>query len=103
MKRRAPSRLPLPNELFLAPELAVLVSLAFAADVAIVTLVAAIPELHRTSDGHDIGSSAAATNADRVIAKAQELIVAIIEYRMGRLDELRRAPATLTSPITRGS
>lgn len=101
MKRRTPSRLPLPDELLSAPELAILTSLAFAADVAIVALVAAIPELHHTSDGHEPRSSATATNADRVIAKAQELLVAILAYRTARLDDLNRAPAT--SPTTRGS
>ncbi len=74
MKRRTPSRLPLPNELLLAPELAILVSFAFAADVAIVALVAALPDLHQTSHGHDLRPSAIASNADRVIAKAQELV-----------------------------
>jgi len=68
----------------LAPELAILGALEAALDLAIVALVAAQPELHPTEDGHDAVRTAAANNADLVIARAQALAAAIAGYRVMR-------------------
>lgn len=83
-RRRARRRLPTPDELVIAPELAILGALEVAIDLAIVALVAAQRELHATDDAHDAVTTAAANHADLVIAKAQALAAAIAGYRITR-------------------
>jgi hypothetical protein len=67
-----------------APELAILGALEATLDLAIIALVAALPELRATEDGHNAVFTTAATNADLVIAKAQALAAAITAYRITR-------------------
>jgi hypothetical protein len=63
------------------PELAILGALESAIDIAIVSLVAAQPELHPSADGRDPDSSPAAAAADEIIGRAQALVAAIADYR----------------------
>jgi hypothetical protein len=81
--RRCPTRprLPTPDEIQRAPELAILAAIEHALDIAIVTLVAAQPELRPTLDGYDAVISDAAVCADTVIVEAQTLVRAIAAYR----------------------
>jgi hypothetical protein len=65
-----------------APELAILAAIEHALDLAIVTLVAAQPELRPTPDGHDAVVSDAAERADTVVVDAQTLLRAIAAYRL---------------------
>jgi hypothetical protein len=83
VSRRRPTRLrlPTPDEIHRAPELAILAAIEHAIDVAIVTLVAAQPELRPTLDGYDAVISDAAVRADTVIVDAQTLVRAIAAYR----------------------
>jgi hypothetical protein len=74
--------LPTPEELAIAPELAILAAIEAALDLAIVALVAAQPELGPTDDGHDAVTSPAAHSADAVITTAQALAAAIACYRV---------------------
>jgi hypothetical protein len=78
-RRRRP--LPTWRELVSRPELAILGALESAIDVAIISLVAAQPELHPSLDGRDPDSSPAAAAADAVIGHAQVLVAAIVDYR----------------------
>jgi len=64
------------------PELAILGALESAIDIAIVSLVAAQPELHPSPDGRDPDSSPAAAAADDIIGRAQALVAAIDHYRV---------------------
>lgn len=89
---RSRRRLPTPDELLRAPELAILGALEAAIDLALVAIVAAQPELQATPDGHDAVRTAAADSADLVIAKAQTLAVAIANYRTTRLHDLADLP-----------
>jgi hypothetical protein len=83
VRSRRPARcLPTPDEIASAPELAILAAIEAAADLAIVALVAAQPELRPTADRHDAVTTVAADAADRVIASAQALAVAIGDYRL---------------------
>ena len=68
----------------LAPELAILGALEAAIDLAIISLVAAQPELHARDGGHEANRTDAADSADHVIAQAQALAAAIIGYRLAR-------------------
>jgi hypothetical protein len=79
--RPARPRLPTPDEIARAPELAILAAIEHALDVAIVTLVAAQPELRPSHDGYDAVISDAAYCADTVIIEAQTLVRAIAAYR----------------------
>ena len=83
MPRRRPARprLPTPDEIASAPELAIRAAIESAIDVAIVALVAAQPELAPSSDGYDAVSTEAAERADQVIVEAQTLARAIAAYR----------------------
>ena len=83
-RRRPRTRLPTPDELVIAPELAILGALEAIIDLALVALVAAQPELRATLDGHDAVSTPAANHADLVIEKAQALATAIAAYRITR-------------------
>jgi hypothetical protein len=83
-RRRTGRRLPIPDELVSAPELAILGALEATIDLAIVALVAAQPELHATRHAHDAVTTAAANHADLVITKAQALAAAIAAYRITR-------------------
>jgi hypothetical protein len=74
-------RLPTPEDLGYAPELAVLGALEAALELAIVALVAAHPALGATADHHDADMTIAAAAADHVIAQAQALAAAIAAYR----------------------
>ncbi len=74
--------LPTPDEIAHAPELAILAAIEHALDLAIVTLVAAQPELRPTPDGYDAVVSDAAVRADAVIVEAQTLLRAIAAYRL---------------------
>jgi len=80
--RRPQRRLPIVDEIAAAPELAVLATIEAAIDIALVALVAAQPELQPTSDQHDAVTTCAAAAADRVIAAAHALAVAIADYRL---------------------
>jgi hypothetical protein len=81
-RRRSPRpRLPTPEEIAHAPELAILATIEHALDVAIVTLVAMQPELRPSHDGYDAVISDAADRADTVIVDAQTLLRAIVAYR----------------------
>ena len=81
-RRRTCRRLPTPDELVVAPELAILGVLEATIDLTIVALVAAPPDLRATHDARDTVSTAAANHADLVIAKAQALAAAIAAYRI---------------------
>jgi hypothetical protein len=74
-------RLPTPDELGRAPELAILGALDAAIDLALVALVAAQPALGPTVDLRDADLTDAAAAADHVIARAQALAAAIAAYR----------------------
>lgn len=89
---RSRRRLPTPDELLRAPELAILSALETLIDLALVAIVAAQPELQETADGHDAVRTAAANSADLVIAKAQTLAVAIADYWTTRLHDLTDLP-----------
>ncbi len=80
-RRRGRKRLPTPDELIRAPELAVLGALEAAIELTIVALVAAQPALWATDDAHDAGMTVAAASADHVIVLAQALAAAIADYR----------------------
>jgi molybdopterin-guanine dinucleotide biosynthesis protein len=85
--RRPSGGLPTCEELLRAPELAILTSLERTLDIAVVTLVAAQPDLQPTATGRDTLSTSAAEAADRVIASAQALASAIAAYRTALPDE----------------
>jgi hypothetical protein len=87
-RHRSRGRLPTPDELMSAPELAILGALEAAIDLAIVAIIAAQPELQASDDGNDAVSTAAADRADGVIVKAQALAAAIAGYRTTRLHDL---------------
>lgn len=71
----------------IAPELAILGALEAAIDLAIISLVAAQPELHARDGGHEaVSRTSAADSADHVIAQAQALAAAISSYRLGLHD-----------------
>ncbi len=91
-RRRSRRRLPTPDELVLAPELAILGALDAAIDLGVVALVAAQPELQPTDDARDAVTTAAAHHADLVIAKAQALAAAIDDYRITRRRDLDDLP-----------
>jgi hypothetical protein len=81
------ARLPTYRELACAPELAVLVAVEQALDVANVALVAAQSELWPSVDRRDVVSTATGQAADRIIACAQALAAAIADYRAALQDE----------------
>ena len=89
MSRRCPTRprLPTPDEIHRAPELAILVAIEHALDIAIVTLVAAQSQLRPSYDGYDAVISDAAVRADTVIVDAQTLLRAIAAYRAAVIAE----------------
>jgi len=89
---RSRGRLPTPDELLRAPELALLSALETLINLAILAIVAAQPELQATPDGHDAVRTDAANSADLVIAKAQTLAVAIADYWATRLHDLTDLP-----------
>jgi len=70
-----------PDEVARSPELALLAAIEHALDLAIVTLVAAQPELRPAPEGYDAVTSDAAERADAVIVEAQTLQRAIAAYR----------------------
>jgi hypothetical protein len=82
MPRRPRDRLPTPHEIAAAPQLAALASLTATIDVTIVALVAAHDELQRRDDGRDAVCTPAGAAADNLIAQAQALAVAILDYRL---------------------
>ena len=85
MRRPRPrGRLPTPDELGHAPELAILGALAATIDLALVALVAVHPELQARADGRDLVTAAAAAQADHVIGTAQALSAALARYRITR-------------------
>ena len=92
MRRPRPrGRLPTPDELVHAPELAILGALAATIDLAIVALVAVHPEL-QGADGRDAVTAASAVQADHVIVRAQALVAAIARYRTTRRRERDERP-----------
>jgi len=91
-RSRSRGRLPTPDELMGAPELAILDALDRVLDLAHIAIVAAQPELQATGNGHDAVYTAAACSADLVIANAQTLAAAIIDYRTIRLLDLDDLP-----------
>ncbi len=82
VRGRPDRRLPTADEIAAAPELAILGALEAAIDLALVTLVAAQPELQPTDDQHDAVTTAAAAAGDRIIVAAQGLASAIAAYRL---------------------
>ena len=83
-RARHRGRLPIPEELAVAPELAILGSVEAALDFVIVALVAAHPELHESDNARTAAMSADAEHADRIIEKAQALAGALVGYRLAR-------------------
>ncbi|MBI3261847.1 MAG: hypothetical protein HYZ58_01685 [Acidobacteria bacterium] len=76
----------------MAPELAILGVLEAVIDLAIISLVAAQPELHERGGGHVPLMTAPAESADHVIAQAQALAAAILGYRLTRRHERDNLP-----------
>jgi hypothetical protein len=83
----APGRTPTCGELVCAPELAILVSLEAAINVAIVALVAAQPELWPNTHQRVVITTTAAEGAEDVIHCAQALAAAIADYCAALPDE----------------
>jgi hypothetical protein len=81
MPRRPHDRLPTPHEIATSPQLAILASLEATIDVALVALVAAHHELRRRDDARDAVCTPVGAAADNLIAQAQALAVAILDYR----------------------
>ena len=82
MPRRRPSaHLPTPEEVLLAPEVAILDALRSALEVTIVAVTAGQPELWPTIDGRDAVRSRQGEAADELIRCAQLLARAVDVYR----------------------
>ena len=93
MRRPRPrGRLPTPDELGHAPELAILGALGATIDLAIVALVAVHPALQARADGRDAVTAPSAAQADHVIGRAQALVAAIARYRTTRRRERDERP-----------
>lgn len=73
--------LPTPDELLLAPDVAILDALGAAIDVAIVAVGAQQPELWPSADGRDAVCTREGEAADEVIRSAQALAAVIAVYR----------------------
>ena len=88
MKRRHHPWLPTPDELAVAPSLAIVSTLSPTLDVMIVALIAAHHELQPTANGRDAATSTIAVAADEVILAAQALAQTICCYRLALLEHI---------------